>query len=146
MQNLEISIIKERASLEHIRNIRMTVFVEEQNVPKKLEMDVFDEIDKAEHVLMKYEGKPIGCARIRFLAKKAKLERIAILKEYRGRGFGKALMEYMIDYCRKRGFKEIILHGQLRSREFYEKMGFRACGEIFMDAGIEHIEMYLTKS
>lgn len=143
MENLEIRLVKDKAELQHTFRIREAVFVKEQKVPYQLEIDEFDKISKAKHVIMRYRGKPIGCARIRLMGEKAKLERIAILKESRDRGFGKALIEYMIAFCKKKGSKEIILHGQLRSKKFYEKAGFKSRGKIFMDAGIEHIEMFL---
>lgn len=143
MKNLQVRLVKNKKELEKVFKIRTVVFVDEQKVPSDLELDEFDTLSKAKHVIALYKGKPIGAARIRFIKKKAKLERLALLKKYRGKGFGKAVMDYMVNYCKKKKPKEIILHGQCYAEKFYRKLGFVPRGKTFMDAGIEHIEMYL---
>jgi len=143
MQDLKIRLVKNKKELEKVFKIRIIVFVDEQKVPPELELDEFDTLSKAKHVIMLYKGKPIGAARIRFPKNNAKLERLALLKEYRGKGFGKAIIEYMVEYCQKKKPKEIVLHGQCYAENFYRKCGFIPRGKIFMDAGIKHIEMYL---
>ena len=121
--------------------IRENVVIKVQNVPEKREKD---ELDKtAKHVIVIYKNKQIGCARIRFINKKAKLERIALLKKFRSKGFGKAIMDYLINYCKKKKVKEINLHSQYYIKDFYKSCGFKQRGKIFMDAGIKHIDMYL---
>ena len=101
-----------------------------------------DEFDKdAKHFIVYLKNKSIGCARIRKINNYVKLERIAILKEYRGRGFGKDLTNFLINYCKKIGFNEIQLHSQIYISNFYEKLGFKSIGKKFLEADIEHIEM-----
>ncbi|MCD6083319.1 GNAT family N-acetyltransferase [Candidatus Aerophobetes bacterium] len=140
-KNLEIRMIKNRQELNEVLKIREIVFVKGQNCPWECEMDGLDE--EAEHIIVKYCGKTIGCARIRFLENRAKLERVALLKEYRGRGFGKEMMKYLIRHCKRRKVEEIFLHSQLHVKDFYKKFGFKPRGKTFMEAGIEHIEMYM---
>ncbi|HHJ00911.1 MAG TPA: GNAT family N-acetyltransferase [Candidatus Aerophobetes bacterium] len=140
-KNLEIRMIKNRQELNEVLKIREIVFVKGQNCPWECEMDGLDE--EAEHIIVKYCGKTIGCARIRFLENRAKLERVALLKEYRGRGFGKEMMKYLIKHCKRRKVEEIFLHSQLYVKDFYKKFGFKPRGKTFMEAGIEHIEMYM---
>jgi len=140
-KNLEIRMIKNRQELNEVLKIREIVFVKGQNCPWECEMDGLDE--EAEHIIVKYCGKTIGCARIRFLGNRAKLERVALLKEYRGRGFGKEMMKYLIRHCKRRKVEEIFLHSQLYVKDFYKKFGFKPRGKTFMEAGIEHIEMYM---
>jgi len=140
-KNLEIRMIKNRQELNEVLKIREIVFVKGQNCPWECEMDGLDE--EAEHIIVKYCGKTIGCARIRFLENRAKLERVALLKEYRGRGFGKEMMKYLIRHCKRRKVEEIFLHSQLYVKDFYKKFGFKPRGKTFMEAGIEHIEMYM---
>ena len=77
------------------------------------------------------------------LVKKAKMERIALLKSYRGKRYGETIMNYLINYSKKRGAKEAVVHSQYHIRKFYKKHGFRERGKTFIDAGIKHIEMYL---
>jgi len=143
VQDLKIRLVKNKKELEKVFKIRMTVFVDEQKVPPELELDEFDILSKAKHVIALYKGKPAGAARIRFPGNKAKLERLALLKKYRGNGFGKMIIEYMVKYCKKKNPKEILLHSQCYAEKFYRKCGFIPRGKIFLDAGIRHIEMYL---
>ncbi|MCD6318277.1 GNAT family N-acetyltransferase [Candidatus Aerophobetes bacterium] len=97
--------------------------------------------NEAKHVIVKYRGKTIGCARVRFLENKAKLERIALLEDYRGKGFGREIMNYLIRYCKRKKVEEIFLHSQSYVKKFYEKCGFKPRGKPFLEAGIKHIEM-----
>ena len=139
---LKIKLAKTKKELEQILNIRETVFIKGQKVPKNRELDGLD--NSAKHVIVTYKGRAIGCARIRFIHNKAKLERIALLKEYRGKGFGKQIMEYLIKCCKRKNPKEIVMHAQYYLKNFYDKCGFKKRGRIFIDAGIRHIEMYMT--
>ena len=140
--NLKIELVKNKKDLEHVFKIRETVFIKEQKVPKDIERDDFDSI--AKHFVVFYRNKPIGCARISFINKKVKLERIALLKKYRGKGFGKIITEYLIEYCKKKNVKEIFMHSQYYLKDFYNKCGFKIRGKTFMEADIKHIEMYLN--
>ncbi|MGF3554706.1 MAG: GNAT family N-acetyltransferase [Thermoplasmatota archaeon] len=142
MVELKIKIVKSKNEFNEILNIRETVFIKEQNVPKEIEMDDFDK--ESELFIVYLKNKPIGCARIRKINDYAKLERIAILKEYRGKGYGKALTNFLIGYCKKKGFKKIKLHSQVYVANFYKKLGFKTIGKKFLEADIEHIQMIKT--
>jgi len=141
MKGLKIRLIKNKEEFNQVMRIREIVFVKGQDVPMNREIDGLDESSK--HAVVFYKNKPIGCARIRFVGKKAKLERIALLKKYRNKGFGKIIMDYLVKYCRSKKVKEIVLYSQCYIKEFYGKCGFKERGKTFMDAGIRHIEMYL---
>ncbi len=138
-----IKAVETDEELARVMRIREVVFVEGQDVPLDRERDEHDA--GARHFIMCREGVAVGCARARVLesGRTAKLERVAVLEEFRGLGLGARLMDYLMDYCRAGGAREVKLHSQCSVRRFYEKMGFRARGEVFMDAGIEHIEMCL---
>ena len=142
MNKLEIKTIKNKDELDKIISIRKIVFVQEQKVPLELEMDGFDH--EAEHFIAYLDGKPIGCARVRTKNNFAKLERIAIIKKHREKGYGKELAKFLIDYCKKRGFDNIYLHSQIDIVGFYKKCGFKTRGETFLEADIKHIEMFLS--
>ncbi|MFX0067965.1 MAG: GNAT family N-acetyltransferase [Promethearchaeota archaeon] len=135
-------MIKGKQELEQVLKIREIVFVKGQNVPVKLELDGLD--DEATHVIVKYGEKPVGTVRVRFHGDKAKVERLAVLKRHRGKGIGKRALKYAIDYCRRKGVKEVVLNAQYYAKDFYEKLGFKPRGKRFMEADIEHIEMYLV--
>jgi len=137
---LEIREIKNKTELEECFEIRRKVFVIGQNVLKELEWDGLDK--EADHIVVKEGKQAVGCARIRFFDKtKAKLERIAILPEYRCKGYGKLLVRFMIDYCKKKKASVITMHAQYYLLEYYKKLGFVPFGKKFEEAGIEHIEM-----
>ncbi len=139
MELIVIKIVNNKKEFKETINIRNIVFIQEQNVPKDIEIDGLD--FEADHFLVFLKNKPIGCARIRKINNFAKLERIAILKKYRGRGFGKVLTNFLINYCKKKGFNEIRIHSQIYVSGFYEKLGFKIIGKKFLEANIEHIEM-----
>ena len=140
VNKLRIRFTKNKEEIDQSLKIRKRVFVEEQKVEPEIEFDGLD--SKAKHVLVFLDKKPIGCARVR-KNKCVKLERIAILKEYRNKGFGRQLMEYLVNYCENKGYSEICLHSQMYIVDFYKKCGFKPRGKTFLEAGIKHIEMYM---
>ncbi len=121
--------------------LRLEVFVNEQNVPREIELD--DEDDFACHFIAEENGTAVGCARVVMNGNDAHLGRIAVKKTHRGRGIGAAVCRYAIEYCRSQNSSRIWIHAQLHAAGFYEKLGFVPVGDIFMEAGIEHIEMEL---
>lgn len=141
MDELEIRLVKDQDEFDTVLAIRREVFVEGQSVPLERELDGLD--DTAEHIIVLLGDEPIGCTRVRYDERGARLERIAILKEWQGRGFGRRLVGFLVEHCQKQGMDEVVLHSQCAVRGFYEELGFTAHGPIFMDAGIEHVAMSL---
>ena len=124
---------------EALTAVRRAVFIEEQHVPKALELD---EADKTcHHVLAtNADNQPIGTGRI---GPDGHIGRMAVLKEYRRQGVGSALLAALLDYARQEQYSNVYLHAQLSAIPFYEKHGFVAEGEEFIDAGIAHRNMIL---
>lgn len=121
-------------------DIRKTVFIDEQNVPKKLEVEGLDA--DCTHYLAMDNHSPIGTCRVRMINDTAKIERVAVLKSHRGRGVGRGLMLHVIQECvENKAVNKIKLGAQISARDFYSKMGFEKIGETYMDAGIEYIDM-----
>jgi predicted GNAT family N-acyltransferase len=137
----KIKKVKNKSEIDKVFEIRTNVFVKEQKVPPDLEIDGLD--SESEHFVVYLDNKIIGCARIRTKNNFAKLERIAIIKEHRNKGFGKELTKFLIDYCKQKKFDEIRLNSQIYVSDFYKKLGFKSKGKNFFEAGIEHIEMYM---
>mgnify|MGYP001131698286 CR=1 FL=1 len=122
--------------------IRMRVFVEEQGVPLDEELDE-DDIH-ALHYLVRDGEIPAAAARL--VPKSdgvAKVGRVAVLPSYRRQGVGTKLMTYILDGD-ARSYEEVILDSQLTAVGFYERLGFVAEGDEFLDAGIPHIRMRFT--
>lgn len=128
------------ATQKILRAIRARVFVEEQGVPPELEWDGLDE--HAYHVIAyAADGTPIGTGR---LLQDCQIGRICVLKEWRGKGIGKSILEMLLVTAHKMGYDKVTLHAQTRVKEFYTRSGFRSRGKEFMEAGIPHIEMSRT--
>ncbi len=140
MKGLKIRLVRNKAEFGRVLKVRENVFVRGQHVPLARERDGLDNASK--HAMVLLGGKAVGCARIRFIGGKAKLERIAVLARCRGTGLGKKLMAYLLSYCRRRKVRKIVMHSQHYVKGFYEKFGFRQKGGIFMDAGIKHVELW----
>jgi predicted GNAT family N-acyltransferase len=120
--------------------IRFRVFVEEQGVDPALEIDDLDGV--AWHVLARIDGEAVGTARLVMLDQlRAKIGRVAVLPEHRGRGIATQLVELLMEYARREGRTEALLDAQLNAMSLYEKLGFEPMGEVFLDADILHRRM-----
>ena len=131
---LEVSWQQSQLALQAIRK---TVFIIEQNVPEELEWDGLDA--QCLHVLaVGLQGQPVGCAR---LLASGHIGRMAVLKEWRGREVGTALLQALLGIARRQSHSEVFLNAQSYAVEFYEKYGFERLGDEFLDAGIPHFKM-----
>ncbi|MCJ7801356.1 MAG: GNAT family N-acetyltransferase [Candidatus Marinimicrobia bacterium] len=139
--SIEIKQITNSADLEQAFAIRRQVFCIEQNVSEEIEMDEFDE--DATHILAYINDKPVGTARWRFTENGAKMERFAVLIEYRGKGVGEALVNYTLG--KLKDYDYIYLNAQESVIKFYEKFGFDVVGDRFYEADIPH-KMMILKS
>ncbi len=144
-------------ALAACRAIRRSVFIDEQGVPEALEWDGLD--TQAHHFLAlgpvaapdanprhapPAPTTPLGTARMRIVDAHAKAERVAVVRAARQHGVGRLLMLALEAHALDQGLTVVVLHAQVTAISFYERLGYRAHGEIFLDAGIDHREM--TKS
>ena len=140
---MKILITKDTMSdiyLDAVR-IRQKVFVQEQGVPANLEIDE-NEAYSVHFVLYTEEEKPAATVRLLPLDDQTfKLQRMAVLKEYRGKKLGAEIIAEAETFAKQQGFKTIELGAQLTAETFYQKLGYVAYGEIFQDAGIDHVHM-----
>ena len=119
-----------------LESLRERVFVDEQGVPKHLEWDGRDA--DAEHAIAEVGSEALGCGR---LLPGGRIGRLAILKNHRGQGHGARLLAALLQFAQERGERRVYLHAQVGTEGFYERAGFRARGEVFEEAGIEHRDM-----
>jgi len=119
--------------------VRAIVFMEEQKCPYGIEVDEYEY--SALHIIGEIDGEPIAAGRIRFLGDFAKLERIAVRKNYRGKGLGHQLVDYMISVAKEKGFYKFKMHAQAHLTEFYVQHGFVKKGDLFKEADIDHYLM-----
>lgn len=122
---------------EALRHVRIAVFCVEQDVPAELEWDGID--PECEHALaVDAGGRAIGCGR---LLPDGHIGRMAVLREWRGKGVGGALLEHFVALAGTRGHEVARLNAQTHAIPFYAAHGFVVSGEEFDDAGIPHRAM-----
>jgi len=125
------------ASRARLEAVRRAVFIEEQGVPEAEEWDGLDE--SAYHVLaVTGDDVPVGTGR---LLLEGRIGRMAVLKPWRRRGIGGAILELLVDLARKEGLQTVELHAQTHALRFYTAHGFTAYGKTFEEAGILHRAM-----
>ena len=125
--------------------IRCAVFIEEQGIPTELEIDDYDPI--AEHALAFVDDLCVATARIYLDEQdpsKAKIGRMAVLKDFRGQGIGTALLGEAIRAGMMQGASVFELHAQQSAAPFYAKLQFKPDGAIFDEVGIPHQRMRLV--
>ena len=137
---METAVRIELLSWEEARTqaapIRFAVFVEEQGVPREIELDEMDR--DSVHALAFEDGKPVGTAR---LLPDGHIGRMAVLKARRGCGIGALILARLVDEARARGHREAVLSAQVHALAFYRAHGFVEEGAEYLEAGIAHRRM-----
>ncbi|MFD1514979.1 GNAT family N-acetyltransferase [Halomarina rubra] len=157
-----IVVVDGETRIEDALAVRRTVFIEEQAVPEDLELDAYDDAPDTTH-LVAYDGdRPVGTARLRpydgetheerrdgddgdgehQTGTVGKVQRVAVVADRRGEGWGRRLVTCIEHVARERGFDRLTLDVQTHAREFYEGLDYEVVSEDeFLDAGIPHVEM-----
>ena len=123
----------------NIKSIRKVVFVDEQGFQN--EFDEIDDSDNVVHMLLCYDDESIGTCRCYKENGEYKIGRVAVLKEYRGKGLGEELVKQAEKKIYEWGGREVVLSSQVRVQGFYEKLGYVAEGDVYMDEMCPHIKM-----
>jgi predicted GNAT family N-acyltransferase len=121
----------------HAGPIRLAVFVQEQGVPLELELDAEDAYS-VHAVAYGPQGDPVGTGR---LLRDGHIGRMAVSAACRGQGVGSALLTALINEARSRHYPQVVLSAQLHAQAFYAAHGFVAEGDVYLDAGIQHVTM-----
>ncbi len=121
-----------------ILHIRFKVFVEEQGVDPKLEIDGLD--PECLHAVAFAGDQAIGTGR---LLPDGRIGRMAVLKEHRAHGVGRQILEALIQAARDRNWARVELSSQIQAVPFYEQFGFKPLGQSYLEAGILHTKMAL---
>lgn len=120
--------------------IRELVFTREQGISHELDVDEHEV--EAVRFLAFVDGTPVGTMRVRWVSsERMKMERLAVLKEFRGKGIARALMFFAEHWARDQGAKEFYVHSQSHVKNFYEKLGYAPQVAEFTEAGITHVAM-----
>ena len=141
-KKIQVKKVSDDENLQKVFAIRRIVFVGEQNCPPELEWEFEEE---SNHFLATVDDVPAGASRWRKTDKGYKLERFAVLQEFRGFGVGQELVKAVLaDLPANADY--IYLHAQIQAVGLYEKFGFEKTGPEFEEAGIRHYKMVLKKS
>ncbi len=136
--SVEIAVTEDLATCQALRR---TVFIEEQNVPEADEVDGRDA--GAVHLLATVDGRPVGTARLLVSGDSGKIGRVCVLAEMRGKGTGARLIEAAVrEFAANPAIGKVKLSAQINALSFYERLGFTAEGDEYLDAGIVHRDMY----
>lgn len=136
---LEVHIVDWQDKQDTLKSIRKSVFIDEQHVPKELEWDGRD--TECTQFLASINSIPVATAR---LTTEGQIGRMAVLKDFRGKGIGSQLLAAVIEQAKHAGYKRIFIHAQISVIKFYQQHGFTVEGDVFIDAGIEHRSMKLV--
>ena len=125
----------------HARALRDEVFIREQAIPADMETDAAD--GGAVHaVAVNRFGQAVATGRmVELPGGGVRLGRMAVSRAVRGSGIGAEVLEALLVVARGRGDREVRLHAQVSAVAFYQRAGFIAKGEPFVEAGISHLEM-----
>lgn len=127
----------EATLIEQAKQVREIVFVQEQRIDTSLEYDDLDGV--CTHVVGLLDSEPVTTARLRPVdSTVGKVERVATIQAARGHGYGKEIMDEVERVAKRQGLVELRLGAQLTALPFYEKLGYEAFGDEFLDADIPH--------
>lgn len=148
---VSIVFVSTPAEMAEALGVRRAVFIEEQGVSEDIEIDENDGEEAwgqtSHHALLRLEGKSVATGRLLVdegREHNAHIGRVAVLAEHRRQGFGRLVMEALEERARGLGYPGITLAAQTHAIGFYERLGYAARGEVFIDAGIEHRWMDLS--
>ncbi|HWA91395.1 MAG TPA: GNAT family N-acetyltransferase [Rhizomicrobium sp.] len=140
---MSVSVAREFHDLLRVAAIRSAVYIGEQECPFEEE---FDGNDMTATHLIGYAGdEPIACIRIRFFADFAKMERLAVRREYRNSRISFMVVKAAIELCRVKGYRKIYGHAQRRLMDFWSRFGAKLMpgSKAFVFSDFDYVEMLI---
>ncbi len=140
-RHVSVRVARSIEDMAKIFSVRSATFQAEQACPYEEE---FDGNDFCATQLLAYVGAdPAACIRIRYFGDFAKLERLSIRREYRGRRLSRSLVEAALAHCARKGFRRIYGHSRSDLVEFWQRLGFDIIPERppFWFSGVEYVEI-----
>ncbi len=142
-RSLSVSVARELNDLLKVISTRSAVYIAEQECPFEEE---FDGNDLTATHLIGYAGdEPVACIRVRFFADFAKLERLAVRKEFRNSRISFLVVRAAIELVRVKGYRKIYGHAQRRLMDFWSRFGakpFQGSRE-FVFSDFDYVEMLI---
>ena len=140
MAEIVVKFVETESELEGAINVRMRVFVVEQQIPVAEEIDDADAT--ATHAIALYQGQIVGTGRLLYRDDgMAQIGRMAVDRQFRRQGIGGRILAFLEDEARTQGIGSCLLHAQEYVKDFYAGSGYVERGDLFLEADIPHIEM-----
>jgi predicted GNAT family N-acyltransferase len=136
---IEVRPAASSSEVDEALELRRRVFCDEQGVTLAADQDGRD--TEALHIVAVDAGQLVGTCRLVFDNGIARLGRMAVEPNLRGRGIGARVLEVAERESRAAGAKRIRLHAQTDAQSLYERGGFQVQGEEFVEEGIPHVTM-----
>lgn len=116
----EVCVARTLNDLMQVVAVRALVYMGEQACPFGEEYDGND-FAGATHLLLRFKGEPIGVLRMRWFADFAKFERVAVVKQHRGRRAAQALIQAAIRLAERKGYRCILGHAEPHLVNFWAR-------------------------
>ena len=144
MEDLIVKLVETEAELKAAFDLRIRVFVGEQGVPEEEELDEYD--DAATHAVALVGGRVVGTGRVLFPdpgtgESSVRIGRMAVDVEWRRGGIGGRILHTLEEAASHRGLDRAVLHAQTYVKSFYAGHGYVDEGDVFLEVGIEHVQM-----
>lgn len=140
LYGVTVKLVETAAEMDAVKAIRFRVFADEQGVPPEEEMDEADAT--ALHVLALLGILPVGTGRLLTLPQgEGQIGRMAVDQPHRRSGVGSLIMCRLEEEARRLDLTQAVLHAQTYVKAFYAGQGYVEEGQVFMEAGIEHVSM-----
>ena len=136
---VEVRPVRDAAELDRALALRERVFSGEQGVDPAADRDVMD--GEAMQFVAVDGERVLGTCRVLMRGDEARLGRMAVEPEERGRGLGAQLLEEAERAAATAGARRVLLHAQVGAVSFYARGGYEQVGEPFVQEGIEHVTM-----
>jgi predicted GNAT family N-acyltransferase len=135
----EVRRARDPGEVEAALALRREVFCDEQGVTLEDELDGRD--DEALHIVALDDGVLVGTCRLLVEGDTVTLGRMAVARAARGRGLAGELLAEAEARSRELGARRIVMAAQVGARSVYERVGYEPYGDVFLDAGIDHVMM-----
>ena len=122
-RDISVTVARTFEDLMRVASLRSAVYIGEQECPYEEEFDGNDL--SATHLIGYVGNEPAGCMRIRYFADFAKIERLAVRKEFRNTRLSFQLVRAGIQLCQMKGYRRLYGHAQKRLVNFWSRFGFR---------------------
>ena len=127
MANIVVKLVETESELEGAINVRMRVFVVEQQIPVEEEIDDADAT--ATHAIAFCQGQIVGAGRMLYLdGGMVQIGRMAVDRQFRRQGIGGRILAFLENEARAQGIGSCLLHAQEYVKAFYAGSGYALHG------------------